>query len=509
MDYLTWIKILAIAVRLVQEPAFDKEFRVHTGWTSIDRINLYGSIQTSLLSIDIYRAGSDEKLRSFVFVPWEDFSEGGADEGDLTVSLLDGLYTVTPYALVYEIYHQYYLTPAEEEVMGIFLSVFNRLIGYEYCNEVIEKEGGFTMPGQLQVIELKEYRYYAEIYAAIPGSQLPDPQKITMALPAKMIRLVMAPDMGASRKQWIRGTEPYFKPYFDNIKGELAKVLPDTVKKYETLFSAEPQTGDQSGINGATVPESLYTEPVKTDTVGDVPRTGKGTEQSGAVSLQTDPEIERPADEQLQTKQPDKVPGANDLLKKQDVVESVVKDTLNKNGDKAVVNDQHKDREDTTFIPQDPGGYSMEDLFPDYRPKLTPDYVLNYMPSLAGAYENLPEVTTANLPEYLILFKHYRKQARKRPGEWVEGNILLGGLPEEYNPSPAELMLSETGERIRLLTEQYKEQCMKILDERRIKTRKITYQKYSFIHYDVMGSGRFFFAVDNGEVTVKLYEKYQ
>jgi hypothetical protein len=44
----------------------------------------------------------------------------------------------------------------------------------------------------------------------------------------------------------------------------------------------------------------------------------------------------------------------------------------------------------------------------------------------------------------------------------------------------------------------------KMLKQHRIKIKKISYRKFSFIHYDVMGSGRFFYVLNIGEVTVKF-----
>jgi len=80
----------------------------------------------------------------------------------------------------------------------------------------------------------------------------------------------------------------------------------------------------------------------------------------------------------------------------------------------------------------------------------------------------------------------------------------------EYDPSPAELMLGETGEGIRqIIAANTQEEINSILDRHNIKTNQLNYRKFSFIHFDVMGSGLFFYVEDIEEITVHLRGKEQ
>jgi len=86
--------------------------------------------------------------------------------------------------------------------------------------------------------------------------------------------------------------------------------------------------------------------------------------------------------------------------------------------------------------------------------------------------------------------------------------MILGANPREYSPSPPELMMGETGERIRIIyADNEPEEILKALNRNNVKLRQILFNKYSFIHYDVMGSGRFFYVEDIQEITLDLLEK--
>ncbi len=133
-------------------------------------------------------------------------------------------------------------------------------------------------------------------------------------------------------------------------------------------------------------------------------------------------------------------------------------------------------------------------VFGNYQPKTTPDIVTDYMPKIRDEIEKLPEEKLENLIDLINLFQEYKKQAVANPGKIVEGNIMLGGLPEEYQPSKEELILAEIGNRIyEIKCNNNREEIGKYLSQLDSEKREFTYQKFTFIHYDVMGSGRFFY----------------
>ncbi len=152
---------------------------------------------------------------------------------------------------------------------------------------------------------------------------------------------------------------------------------------------------------------------------------------------------------------------------------------------------------------QDAGQPGPENMFPDYVPKTTPDTAIDYMPELSARMNQIPAAEPENLVRLINLLKHYQDQAEKYPGQWVDGNVILGANPREYQPSVNELLAAETGSRLLTIFKLTpEEQVQKLLRKERIKTGKLHYTAYTFTHVDVMGSGRFFY-VDTIE-TVKL-----
>ena len=127
------------------------------------------------------------------------------------------------------------------------------------------------------------------------------------------------------------------------------------------------------------------------------------------------------------------------------------------------------------------------------------------MPSLTGRIEGLPPAEPGSLPVLMEWYKIYKFKARRNRGEWVEGNVILGANPEEYRPSEEELMMGEVGDRIAdIVKNSEKVERKKILRNAKIRTRKIKYMKFTFIHMDVMGSGRFFYVDSMDKITINL-----
>jgi hypothetical protein len=149
---------------------------------------------------------------------------------------------------------------------------------------------------------------------------------------------------------------------------------------------------------------------------------------------------------------------------------------------------------------------SLDHPFNDYVPKMTADDLRDFMPGILPIVDDLPETKLDNLHLLVGLFKDYRKSAKKNPGVWKEGNLVLGAKEEEYHPSEDELLLAEVGERIRqIATEEGSQQVKATLKEHQAKKRKFKYKRFTFIHMDVMGSGRFFYVESIENVNLKLY----
>lgn len=137
---------------------------------------------------------------------------------------------------------------------------------------------------------------------------------------------------------------------------------------------------------------------------------------------------------------------------------------------------------------------STENIFPDYQPKTTPDTMLDYMPSLVDEIAALPDASVNNLSELVNFFNKYQKDAEANPGQRVEGNMVLGAREQEYRPSSAELMLCVVGKKIQsIIDSSSQEKIDQLMQAKKIAVSNPYYQKFTFIHMDVMGSGRFFY----------------
>lgn len=136
--------------------------------------------------------------------------------------------------------------------------------------------------------------------------------------------------------------------------------------------------------------------------------------------------------------------------------------------------------------------------FPNYVPKITPDTIDDYLRRPSKVYEILGEIgepDISKLNKILELFNKYDKKAKKNVGKYEKGNIAIGADLDQYYPSEEELLVSELGKLILLLSESYSRQQMKILKlKHKIKSQQIRFFEVSFRHVDVMGSGRFFYA---------------
>jgi hypothetical protein len=155
---------------------------------------------------------------------------------------------------------------------------------------------------------------------------------------------------------------------------------------------------------------------------------------------------------------------------------------------------------------------SHKDLFPDYRPKISPDTLKDYLkePSIVfKILSTLPKPEIDNLEPYLEIFQKYENEAEKNPGGIKSGNVAIGADPDQYYPSEEELIVSEIGKLINgILKNISKDDLVKVLKEQQIDTKKLEFFEIYFRHVDVMGSGRFFYAEKRAEKTViDFYKK--
>ena len=144
----------------------------------------------------------------------------------------------------------------------------------------------------------------------------------------------------------------------------------------------------------------------------------------------------------------------------------------------------------TEHVPPGP-----EKKFPDYRPKTSPDVVTDYRPEIAGQLSSLPGFQLKNLAKLLSEFHRWNDRAKKEPGHFQEGNMILGAPSKEYRPSDAELLAAYLGDGLKKLVKASPAGALvKLMSEQGITGVDATFRHFDFNHVDVMGSGRFFYS---------------
>jgi len=147
-----------------------------------------------------------------------------------------------------------------------------------------------------------------------------------------------------------------------------------------------------------------------------------------------------------------------------------------------------------------------DNIFGDYQPKTTPDVLSDYIPGVYEKIKALPAAELQNIPGLLAEYRKYRQNVSRDRGKWVEGNDILGARPQEYQPSESEIMLCETGSRIKEIADNNSASSIReVLRGHSRLPKKIKFRKFEVIHMDVMGSGRFFYISNIEEIQFKLY----
>jgi len=146
--------------------------------------------------------------------------------------------------------------------------------------------------------------------------------------------------------------------------------------------------------------------------------------------------------------------------------------------------------------------------FPDYKPKTSPDTMWDYRPMLASTLNALPAETLEALPELLKALEQAKQVAEKSPGRWTQGQIPLGADPKQYEPSDAELRVAAIGDRARrVVASADPAELLAALKEAGIEAKEVVYNRFTFRHADVMGSGRFTYASEPIPTTIALGAK--
>ena len=143
--------------------------------------------------------------------------------------------------------------------------------------------------------------------------------------------------------------------------------------------------------------------------------------------------------------------------------------------------------------------------FLGYRPKLTEDTWFDYRPDLFLSSPELPTFTLDALSDLVSEFERLIDEARARPGSVEQGTAALGGNSREYAPSDAELLVARFGDAFaKMLSEHDTGEISAAWAASGGTRRTLVYNRFTFRHVDVMGSGRYFYASDPIPTVIEL-----
>lgn len=129
--------------------------------------------------------------------------------------------------------------------------------------------------------------------------------------------------------------------------------------------------------------------------------------------------------------------------------------------------------------------------------------VTDFRGSVAGVINSLPPVSDAGA--LAAAFADWRARAAASPGAYEQGQVQLGADPQEYNPSDAELVAAEAGDRLSAAlngaddgTKASVAAALGDSPEARV------YRRFDYRSVDVMGSGRYVYASKPKEAAIPL-----
>ncbi|NOY09801.1 MAG: hypothetical protein GXP33_13270 [Spirochaetes bacterium] len=447
VNYHEWTGILGEVCRLINKVLFDNRLIVELKWKGPDGYYLFSRPsqreQNKILEISIISVTSRKRLIKYTIVPWRNFT-GDFINGKLKIPRIDDrLLTVTGYAVIFVSYPSLSLNPEEDTALKCFDKTFKNVIDYESSRTLIKDAGntGLDIPSGIRIISCNVFKYYIDMEIAVSGSKLPGHSRWKTVSRSRMLRLTLIPDKGKIKRIWFMPEDP-----------EIMEKYASFEKEIQNIFTGAVYTS----INTPGERNRIYDEAVKR---------------------------------------------IRDLLNEENSkYETMLERWLLVF--KTVSNRKAESRGQARGVSTKP---VCKTLFSGYTPKLTPDSAEDFMPSIGEKIDNIPAALIINLQDLLDLFIKYQQHAEENPGHWESGNMILGAGEKEYIPSEDEILLSETGNRIRkIITSESKEEIKKLLKGKYDELRELKYMMFTFTHADVMGSGRFFYVNTIEKVKIDL-----
>ena len=446
VNYHEWTRILGEVCRLINKVLFDNTVMVELKWKGSDRYYLFSrpsQREDRILEISIISVTTRKRLIKYTVVPWRNFTRDFSN-GKLTIVRIDDrLLTVTGYAVIFVSYPSLCLNPEEDTALKRFDKTFNRVIDYESSRTLIKKAGntGLDIPSGVRIISCNVFKYYIDMEIAVPGSELPGHSRWETVSRNRMLRLTLIPDKGKIKRIWIMPEDPEIMEKYASFEKEIQNIFTEAVYTSITTPGERNRIYDEAVIR---IRDLLNEENSKYETML----------ERWLLVFKT---------------------VSNRRAEFHGLARGVATKPVHKT------------------------------LFPDYTPKLTPDSAEDFMPLIGEKIDNIPAALIINLPDLLNLFIKYRQHAEENPGHWEIGNMILGAREKEYIPSEDEILLSETGNRIRkIITSESKKEIKRLLQGKHGELRELKYMMFTFTHVDVMGSGRFFYVNTIEKVKISL-----
>ena len=424
MNYLAWLNIISLAVKLLNTPSGSDGIVVKVFTETTTEIRL-SNPKTTIYHIDLYRKETGIKLKGYILIPRQDIYASENEDRFLFPFVPNAVFlTVNEFAVIYEEALQEPAMPKSKTLEPYVVKV-RKIIGVDENNKPVKAHDNYTTPEGVQVIKQQVFPQYIDLQIAKTGSATIDYVSIKKMFPHQMILLSEIPDKGKVKQVWLSGGDVDLPSSFFKIQDSLINLI----------------TNQLSDSNSARKVDNFQSH-------------------------------------------------LRALMEKQDAFNQPTYDFLIKLFEKITLYEQ----------PQP--------SFSGYHPKTTPDRVTDFMPQIAEKINKLPASELENLKKLTMLFKQFQKSVKKNKGQWIEGNPLLGGNEKEYSPTEDELILDEIGSRIlEILNKIPKEDWEQIRKQQSLKTKKLRFTHFSFIHYDVMGSGRFFYVDKMKLVTIRWNKK--
>ncbi|HOY77772.1 MAG TPA: hypothetical protein PLN33_08190 [Hyphomonadaceae bacterium] len=136
-------------------------------------------------------------------------------------------------------------------------------------------------------------------------------------------------------------------------------------------------------------------------------------------------------------------------------------------------------------------------------PASTAATVTDFRNAVAGNIGSLPSV--GDPAALATAFADWKARAASAPGAYEQGQVQLGADPQEYNPSDAELVAAEAGDRLsaalRGADDATKAAVAATLGDA---PEARVYRRFDYRGVDVMGSGRYVYASKPKEAALPL-----